>query len=134
MPIGKTAANKQTPLVMHLDYPVKLPDHDWIVAEKHKLIPSVNTLIDIKSEMIGDVKAVTYSGPTFIAIRSGKHSQSTAYAHAKDLENILESDRFAEYCKTESGETKPIIILTVDGGPDENVRCVYFYYFYSTMY
>ena len=41
VPIGKTAANKQTPLLMHLEYRIKLPDHDWMVAEKHKLVPSV---------------------------------------------------------------------------------------------
>lgn len=41
VPIGKTAANKQSPLLMHLDYRVRLPHHDWVVADKHKLIPSV---------------------------------------------------------------------------------------------
>lgn len=28
VPIGKTAAQKQSPLLMHVDYRVKLPDHD----------------------------------------------------------------------------------------------------------
>lgn len=116
---------------MHLDYRVRLPDHDWIVAEKHKLIPSVNAFIQIKPEMLGDVKVVTYSGPLYIAIRSGKHTQSTAYSHAKDFETMMGSDRYAEYCKTESGESKPIIIVTCDGGADENVRYVYFH---STIY
>ena len=37
--IGLTASNKQSPLRMHLDYQVRLPDN-WVVAERHKLIPS----------------------------------------------------------------------------------------------
>ncbi len=41
VPIGLSAANKQAPLLMHLEYRVKLPDHDWVVAAGHKLIPSV---------------------------------------------------------------------------------------------
>lgn len=41
IPLGITAANKQCAILMHLDYRVVLPDHDWVKAEKHKLIPSV---------------------------------------------------------------------------------------------
>ena len=47
VPIGLTAANKQSPLLMHVEYRVSLPDHDWVVAEKHKLIPSVYARIQI---------------------------------------------------------------------------------------
>lgn len=35
VPLGITAANNETPILMHLEYRVKLPDHDWVVAEKH---------------------------------------------------------------------------------------------------
>ena len=48
VPIGLTAANKQAPLLMHVEYQVSLPDHDWIVAAKHKLIPSVYAGIRIE--------------------------------------------------------------------------------------
>ena len=41
-PFGLTAANKQAPMLMHMEY------HDFVVAAKHKLIPSV----------IGDMKLV----------------------------------------------------------------------------
>lgn len=36
VPIGVTAANKQAPLLMHMEYRIKLPDHDWVIAERHK--------------------------------------------------------------------------------------------------
>jgi hypothetical protein len=39
--IGLVAANKQSPIIMHLDYRIKLPDHDFVIAAGHKLIPSI---------------------------------------------------------------------------------------------
>lgn len=50
VPLGLPAANKQTPLLMHIEYRVTLPDHDWVVASKHKLIPSVYAGIKIGSQ------------------------------------------------------------------------------------
>lgn len=69
--VGLTAAKRQAPMVMHVEYKVSLPDHDWVVAVKHKLIPSVYAGIVIKPDGLGKLEAVGYSGPTFIAIRSG---------------------------------------------------------------
>ena len=40
-PMGIPAATKQDKVLMHLDYKVKLPDHQYVVASKHKLKPSV---------------------------------------------------------------------------------------------
>ncbi len=53
------------PLLMHIEYKVTLPDHDFVVASRHKLIPSVYTGFHIKDENVG------CSGQTYIAIRSG---------------------------------------------------------------
>lgn len=41
VPIGVTAANKQRKMLMHLEYRIQLPDHSWVKAARHKLIPSV---------------------------------------------------------------------------------------------
>ena len=62
--IGITAANKQAPLLMHLKSRVQLPDHDWVVAKKHKLSTSVHAGIKIDSNGMGNKDAVSYSGPT----------------------------------------------------------------------
>jgi len=78
VPIGITAANKRAPMLMDMQYRVTLPDHDWVVAVGHKLTLSVYAGIVIKPHDIGNRQAVSYSGPTYIAIRSGKHSSSTA--------------------------------------------------------
>jgi hypothetical protein len=122
VPIGITAAKAQAPILMHMQYRVALPDHDWIVGEKHKLIPSVYAGLAIKDNGYGSKDAVSYSGPTYISIRSGKHSSSTAKTHARDFSKLMEIDEFDTITKTESGEIKPIFIILVDGGPDENPR------------
>ena len=36
-----TIAKKQNPLLMHMEYHVSLPDHDFVVGSKHKLIQSI---------------------------------------------------------------------------------------------
>lgn len=122
VPIGVTAANKQGPIIMNLEYRVTLPDHDFVVAEKHKLIPSVYAGISIKENGFGDPESVGYSGPTFVAIRSGKQSSSTATSHACDFKRLLELEEFNEFSKTATGSVKPVVIISVDGGPDENPR------------
>lgn len=69
VPLGITAAHKQSPMLMHVEYRIKLPDHDWVKAARHKLIPSVYAGLAIKENGLGDKSAVGYSGPTFITIR-----------------------------------------------------------------
>ena len=123
VPIGLTAANKQSPLLMHVEYRVSLPDHDWVVAAQHKLIPSVYAGIVVQPNGLGKPEAISYSGPTYIAIRSGKHSSSTAYAHALDFERLLQLPEFDTITKYGPDKVvKPVIVITVDGGPDENPR------------
>ncbi|KAF6018422.1 hypothetical protein EB796_023278 [Bugula neritina] len=120
VPIGITAANKQAPLLMSLEYKVTLPDHDWVIAQKHKLIPSVYAVCQIKPNMIGQENAVTYSGPTYITIRSGKHDTNSAYSHGLDFNQMIELDEMKNAVKTVDGIVKPVLIFSTDGGPDEN--------------
>jgi hypothetical protein len=115
VPLGLPAANKQMPLLMHLEYKVTLPDHDFVIASRHKLIPSVYAACVIKDGCVG------YSGPTYIAIRSGKHDSSTAETHGFDFKTLTGLKEFKEFIINEDN-VKPIIIITVDGGPDENPR------------
>ena len=58
-----------------------MPDHDSVVARKHKLIPSV--MGDVKLVKIKDLKndAVTHARATYIGIRSAKHSASSAFGN-----------------------------------------------------
>ncbi|KAK3925661.1 Transient receptor potential cation channel subfamily A member 1 [Frankliniella fusca] len=122
VPLGITAATKQAPILMHTEYRVMLPDHDFVVGERHKLVPSVIAGIVINDKKVdGSPASVTYSGPTYIGIRSAKHNPSNAESHADDLRRILELDEFNDITKVD-GEVKPVFVLSVDGGPDENPR------------
>lgn len=102
VPLGLAAANKQAPLLMHLEYRVTLPDHDWVVAPRHKLTPSVYAGVEIEDGKIDDPKNVTNAGPTYVAIRSAKHCSSTATSHAYDFVRLLELESFKNifYSKT----------------------------------
>lgn len=97
-------------------------------AERHKLIPSVYAGIILKEKRFGNPDFVTYSVPTIIRVRSGKHDSSTARSHAIDLDHVINSAIFSSLAKTEPGEenearkVNPVIVLSTDGGPDENPR------------
>jgi hypothetical protein len=116
--MGLPAANKQAPILMHLEYKVTLPDHDYVIAPKHKLIPSVYAGLTFNK--LGEL---SYSGPTYISVRSGKHDKSTAQSHSEDLRKLVNTESFRELAKVFGSETyKPIFIIFTDGGPDENPR------------
>ena len=121
--LGIAAASKEQPIVMSTEYRVKLPDHDWVVAEKHKFIPSVYAFLSINDDIVGDnATGISNSGPTYIAIRSGKHDSSNAYSHGTDIRHVVDDERFHNFVKTPSGHVKPFWVSRSDGGPDENAR------------
>ncbi|CAF1271257.1 unnamed protein product, partial [Rotaria sp. Silwood1] len=117
VPIGLPAAKKQAPLLMHLDYVVKLPDHDFVVAPRHQMIPSVYAAC-----FINKAGEVGYSGPTYIAIRSAKHDKSISANHRDDFTHLVKLQEFKNAALDVSNKVKSIVIITLDGGPDENPR------------
>ena len=120
VPIGITAAGKQTPLLMHMEYQVTLPDYEFVVGSRHKLIPSVvGDMKVVKSKHLTN-DGVTYSGPTYIAIRSAKHSGSSTFHHLQDMNRARSLPEFTESFQNQQSKEKKVMILTVDGGPDEN--------------
>lgn len=62
---------------------------------------------------MGYAEAVTYSGPTYVAIRSGKDSSSVASSHTVHLATL---SNFRE------GGLKPLVLISSEGGPDDNLR------------
>ena len=119
--IGMTTATKQAPLVMHVSYEIRLPDHDFVKANKHKLTPSVYAGCEIRPPSAWADPKISYSGPTYFVIRSRKFDSSTAYSHRKDFNHVMEMKEFQELMKVDD-VTKPIAIILCDGGPDENPR------------
>lgn len=61
VPLGVTAAKLQSTMAMSLERKVRLPDHDFVVASKHKLVPSVTAILTISPGVFSS-DAVTYSG------------------------------------------------------------------------
>ena len=59
-------------------------------SRKNKLIPSVYAGIVIKKGGEGKPDVVTHFGPTYVAIRSGKHSSSNAETDAIDIHKLSE--------------------------------------------
>ena len=112
VPIGITAANKQAPLLMSVKHRVQLPDHDFVIATKHKLTPTVIGLCEIKDTPLADRKAVKYASPTLIKVKSVKHKPSNAAVQIEALDEMLKTEKLS---KLEDGSKTPILILTRDG-------------------
>ena len=135
VPIGVTAAKYQSPLVMHMACEIRLPDHDFVKALKHKLTPLVYAACEIKSASTKSQEEITYSGPMYIAIRSCKYDSSTAYSHRYDFNQLVEKPEFQSILKTSKGALKPVAMMFVNGGPDKNPQFPKtINYFFSLMF
>ena len=95
---------------MAMKVKVRLPDHDFPLGSRHLLVPSVMAECSISEE-----HGVGYCGETYVAVRSSKHNNSSAYSHQQDMRRMKEllPDTF---------EGESVLIKAVDGGPDENPR------------
>ena len=99
---------------------LRLPDDDFTVAPMHKMIPSAIGVMEIK-EKTRSREAITYSGPAYVAVRSAKLSQSSAVHHLQDMKHIHSLDDFSGSLKNK-GNDMPLMIVTVDVGPDKSPR------------
>ena len=111
VPVGLTTASKQGPMLMHMEYQVTLPDHDFVVAPKHKLIPSVIGDMKLVKSKDLTIDAVTYSGATYKGIRSAKHSASSEFAHFQDMMRVRSLPEFATGFQTDRHEEKKAMIF-----------------------
>ena len=93
-------------MLMNLHYRIRLPDHDWTVAPRHQLTPSVDAAC--LSSKDGDLE---HSGASYIA-----------QSHALVFDRLMTLSIFGQVTKDHIGQVKSIVIITVDEGPDENPR------------
>ncbi|KAJ1529737.1 hypothetical protein ONE63_006490 [Megalurothrips usitatus] len=105
---------------MRMEYNTCFPDTQSILADQQKCVPYVYGAVVINSQGMGDLKAVEYSGPTYVAIRSGSSISSPADAQAADFDRLSNLENFHTMAKNEHGAMKPVVIMAVNGGPDEN--------------
>ena len=91
---------------MIITYKVQLPHHNFFIATKSKLTPTVIDLREIQDAPIADREAVDYAGPALIQAKSLKHSQSNTAVQIEALDKMLKTE---ELCKFEDGSTKLIL-------------------------
>ena len=84
VPLRLPISKKQTDILMYSKYKVILPNHDFPIRTKHKLVPLVYATCLKK-----DGK-VSHNGSTFISVRSGKHDKSCTATHSEDIEIIFQ--------------------------------------------
>lgn len=94
VPLVLTALTLPATILMHLEYKVRLPDHNIVVGTPHNLIRSVYGVCDINLK--GEV---TYLGDTFIRICSGKHDKSSANTH---LMIFMNTSSLQKLCASQS--------------------------------
>lgn len=82
--LGPAATKLQPQILLHLDYCVKLLDHNFTIAECHIQVPPVYHNWDVKSKC-----KVNNFGKSFARIRNGKLNSFTAFTHAYDLREIF---------------------------------------------
>lgn len=82
---------------------MRLPDHDFAVGSRHLLTPSVAAVLRMDERGF-----VSFSGETYIGIRSQKHNNSSAFTHHEDLLKMV--SLFPDAFKNAEGVVKPVII------------------------
>ena len=91
------------------------------MATGNKIISSVYAGIQIQSNGLGNREVVSYSKQTYISVRSGKHSSSTAFNHGLDFKKLLALKEFDVITKSGINSlVKSIFMLIVDSSPGEN--------------
>ena len=73
-----------------------MPDHDFAVGSKHKLIPSVIGEIKVVKNKDIPKDTLSYSVPTNIAIRSTMHSGISAFYNPRDMNKVLSLPEFTD--------------------------------------
>ena len=84
MPIGLPISKKQDVMLMHLEYKVSFRSRfsRWKKSQ-------ADSISDASCNRRKENDGIGYSGPTYIAIQSGKHGKSCAASHKEDFQNIL---------------------------------------------
>jgi hypothetical protein len=114
--LGVPAVGRTFKTIQTVNEPVTVEDHDFPFGSKMKLIPSVYLIINP-----GDSSDTLRTGQLSIFIRPEYFIGTSSTTHMADLESIISNEIFSTTLKQEN-KVKPILILLVDGGPDENPK------------
>ena len=93
-----------------------MADYDFPAGNGQKLIPSVYLMI--KPNESNDELRI---GKLAIFVRRQWSLGTSSLTHMQDLESLTSDPQYDDALKI-NGEIRPIWVLLVDGGPDENPR------------
>ncbi|CAG8812733.1 214_t:CDS:2, partial [Cetraspora pellucida] len=128
IPLGIPAVGKTFKAIQSANEPTTLPDHDFPVGSKQKLIPSIYLLIDPN-----DTNDTLRSGQLSIYIHSQYEIGTSAMTYMSDLQSLVNNSHFDNRLKVDD-KIRPIWVLIVDGSPDENLRHLKNIYQYCNMF
>jgi len=114
--LGIPAVGHMFKTIQSVNEPVTIKDHDFPTGSKMKLIPSVYLVINP-----ADSSNTLHTGQLSIFIRPEYFIGTSSTTHIVDLESIVSNEEFSTTLKKE-GKVRPIWILLIDGGPDENLK------------
>ena len=97
---------------MHMEYQIISPDHDFIVGSRHKLIPSVIGDMEVAKRKFLTNDAASYSGSTYIAITSAKHSAFLAFHYLRDMDQVRTLPEFTDSFQDKSSKEKKVMIVS----------------------
>ena len=78
------------------------------------------TTLNKSKDLFNDV--VSYSGPSYIVIKSAKRCGSSAFHHLRGMKKVRTLPEFSISFQNQLAKGKMVMIITVDRGPDEIPR------------
>lgn len=95
-----------------------------------KLIPSVIGMYEMNANEVGRPQALTWQGPTRVYVRSAYDDSTSPATHSADLLDCFKTENpeemkvllDAKELGVGTRKPRPVLLVGVDGGPDENPR------------
>ncbi|EXX75382.1 hypothetical protein GLOIN_2v1783204 [Rhizophagus irregularis DAOM 181602=DAOM 197198] len=114
--LGVPAVGRTFHTLQSVNELVSVADHDFPLGNAQKLVPSVYLMIK-PNELNDELRTVQLA----IFVRRQWSLGTSSLSHMQDLENLTLDPKYNDVLKT-NREIRPIWVLLVDGGPDENPR------------
>lgn len=126
--VGIPAVGRTFQTIQSIAEPVEVEDHDFPIGASQKLIPSVYLMINP-----ADSNDTMRAGQLAIYIRSQWHIGTNSLTHMQDLVNLALMREYKDVFKI-NDMIKPLWVILVDGGPDENPRYLKNIYQYCCLF
>ncbi|EXX58145.1 hypothetical protein GLOIN_2v1783204 [Rhizophagus irregularis DAOM 181602=DAOM 197198] len=114
--LGVPAVGQTFRTLQSVHEPVGVADYDFPLGSGQKLVPSVYLMMK-PNESNDELR----TGQLAIFVRRQWSLGTSSLSHMQDLKNLALNPKYSDVLKT-NGEVRPIWVLLVNGGPDEDPR------------